>query len=157
LHQQFPQLWSNERGLPATMTVLSERNSRVPPQAHAGVIAFSVFLLTMVGMVLFIACANLATLFLARALSREKEIAVRMAVGSTRFRLVRQLLTESFLLSIAGTVEALVLTYWASSLLASCRPPTEVSLGLDLKIDFRVLLFALFTTLLTTIFFGLAP
>jgi len=157
LHQQFPEFWSNERGLPGTITVLSERNSRVPPQAHAGVIAFSVFLLTMVGMVLFIACANLASLFLARALSREKEIAVRIAVGSTRFRLVRQLLTESFLLSIAGTVAALVLTYWASSLLAGYRPPTEVSLGLDLKIDFRVLLFALFTMLLTTIFFGLAP
>lgn len=157
LQRQFPKIWSNERGQPGTVTVLSERNSRVPPQARNGVIAFSVFLLVIVGMVLFIACANLANLFLARALSREKEIAVRMAVGSSRFRLIRQLLAESFILSLIGAAAALLLTYWASNFLATYHPPLEVSLGLDLKIDYRVLLFALFMTLLTTVLFGLTP
>ena len=157
LHRQSPKIWTNERGQPATITALRERDARVPPQARTGVMAFSVFLLAIVAMVLFVACSNLASLFLARALDRESEIAVRMALGSTRFRLIRQLLTESLILSAVGTTVALVLTDLASRLLTAYRPPTEIALGLDLRIDYRVLLFTLFITLLTTILFGLAP
>jgi len=157
MQRQYPKIWTSERGRPATITVLRERDARVPPQARTGVMAFSLFLLVIVAMALFIACFNLASLSLARALGREKEIAVRIALGSTRFRLIRQLLSESLILSAIGTVAALVLTYWASKVLAAYRPPMEISLGLDLKIDYRVLLFTLFITLFTTVLFGLAP
>ena len=157
LHRQHPRIWTNERGQAGSITVLRERDARVPPQARTGVVAFSVFLAAIVAIVLFVACSNLASLFLARALSREKEIAVRMALGSTRFRLIRQLLSESFILSAAGAVAALVLSHWAFSFLTAYRPPMEISLGLDLKIDYRVLLFTLLITGLTTILFGLAP
>ena len=157
LQRQYPKIWTNEHGQAATITVLRERDARVPPQARTGVIAFSVFLLAIVAMVLFVACSNLASLFLARALGREKEIAVRMALGSTRFRLIRQLLAESLILSAMGTAVALLLTHWASNVLTAYRPPMEVSLGLDLRIDYRVLLFTLFIILLTTVLFGLAP
>ena len=136
---------------------MSERDGRVPPQARTGIMAFAVFLLAIVALVLFVACSNLASLFLARALGREREIAVRMALGSTRVRLIRQLLTEGLLLSAIGTVVAMVLTFWAARVLTTYRPPMEISLGLDLKLDYRVLLFTLFITVLTTVMFGLAP
>jgi predicted permease len=130
---------------------------RVPPQARLGVIAFSIFVLAIVGTVLLIACVNLASLSLARALSRRTEIAVRVSVGASRWRLVRQLLVESLVLSVMGAAAAILLTRWVVQLLANYRAPMEVSLGLDLVIDDHVLLFTLFVTLATTLLFGLAP
>ena len=157
LHREQPGLWSNDRGGPGTITVVSEPDSRVPPQARLGVVALSIFLLAMVGTVLLIACTNLANLLLARALNRRTEIAVRVSVGASRWRVVRQLLLENLLLSLMGAGAALLLSRWAIGALMSWRPPTEVSLALDLVIDRRVLLFALFVTLVTTLLFGLAP
>jgi predicted permease len=157
LHQEQPDAWSDDRGNPGTITVVSERDSRVPPQARLGVIAFSIFLLAIVGTVLLIACTNLANLSLARALNRRTEIAVRVSVGASRWRVVRQLLVESLLLSVLGASAALLLTRWATNVLMAYRPPLEISLALDLGIDHRVLLFAIFVTLLTTLFLGLVP
>jgi macrolide transport system ATP-binding/permease protein len=157
LHSEYPTLWSDDRGEPSTITAVSEQDSRVPPQARLGVLAFSAFLLAIVGTVLFIACTNLASLSLARALGREKEIAVRVAVGSTRWRLIRQLLTESLILSVVGAIAALVLTRWTTGILMTYHPPVEVSIGLDFNIDHRVMLFGLFITLVTAILFGLTP
>jgi predicted permease len=102
-------------------------------------------------------CANLANLSLARALSRRTEIAVRLTVGATRWRLVRQLLAESLLLSTMGAVVAIIWTEWAVRLVASYRYSTEISIGLDLSIDRSVLLFTLLVTVSTTFLFGLAP
>jgi predicted permease len=157
LHTEYPKAWSDDRGEPGTITVVSEQDSRVPPQARLGVLAFSAFLLAIVGSVLFIACTNLASLSLARALSREKEIAVRVAVGSTRWRLIRQLLTESLILSAVGAVAALVLTRWTTRILMTYHPPVEVSIGLDFNVDHRVLIFDLLIALVTAILFGLTP
>jgi len=157
LHSQYPGIWSDEQGHPGTITVIPEWQSRVPPQARWGMAAFSAFLLAMVAAVLLIVCANLAGLNLARALGREREIAVRMALGSSRGRLVRQLLAESLLLSTAGALLSLALTFAAVRLIAAYRPPLEVSIGLDLGIDAHVLWFGLLITLLTTMLFGLAP
>lgn len=157
LYQEQPEAWSNGRGRPGTITAVSEPDSRVPPQARLGIIAFSVFVLAIVGTVLLIACLNLANLSLARALSRRTEIAVRVSVGASRWRLVRQLLVESLVLSVMGAVSAILLTRWVVGLLATYRPPMEVSLGLDLVIDDHVLLFTLLVTLATTLLFGLAP
>jgi predicted permease len=157
LYQEQPEIWSSGRGRPGTITVVSEADSRVPPQARLGVIAFSIFVLAIVGTVLLIACINLANLSLARALNRRTEIAVRVSMGASRWRLVRQLLVESLVLSAMGAAAAILLTRWAVRLLANYRPPMEVSLGLDLVIDDHVLLYALFVTLATTLLFGLAP
>lgn len=156
LHEQ-PEAWTDGRGRPGTITVVSEMDSRVPPQARLGVIEFSVFVLAIVGTVLLIACTNLANLSLARALSRRTEIAVRVSVGASRWRLVRQLLVESLLLSVAGAAAALLLTHWVVRIVANYRPPMEVPLGLDLVIDDHALWFALLVTLATTLLFGLAP
>jgi predicted permease len=157
LHQEQPDAWTDSRGRPGSITAVSERDSRVPPQARLGVVAFSIFVLAIVGTVLLIACTNLANLSLAKALSRRTEIAVRVSVGASRWRLVRQLLVESLLLSSVGACAAMLLTRLAVGLAAAYRPPMEVALGLDLLIDTHVLLFAALVTLVTTLVFGLAP
>jgi len=157
LHREQAEAWSDGRGRPRTITAVSESEARVPPQARLGVIAFSIFVLAIVGTVLLIACTNLASLSLARALSRRTEIAVRISVGASRWRLIRQLLVESLLLSYIGAAAAILLTHWVVSALAEYRPPIEISLALDLAIDNHVLVFALFVTLATVLLFGLAP
>jgi predicted permease len=157
LYRKQPEAWSTAGGRPGMITVVSEPDSRVPPQARLGVIAFSIFVLAIVGTVLLIACVNLANLSLARALNRRTEIAVRVSVGASRWRLVRQSLVESLVLSGMGAAAAIVLSRWAVRLLADYRPPMEVSLGLDLAIDNHVVLFTLLVTLATSLLFGLAP
>jgi predicted permease len=114
-------------------------------------------LLGIAGLVLLIACANLANLMLARASAREREIAVRLAVGASRGRILRQLLTESLLMAVCGALLGFLLAQWLSRSLVGFLTTQGNALFLDLRPDWSVLAFTAAAATLTCILFGLAP
>jgi predicted permease len=114
-------------------------------------------LMSVVGLVLLIACVNLANLLLAQAAKREKELSIRAAMGAGRSRLVRQLLTESTVLSLMGGLAGLLVAYWGRNALWSFRPPFLLDGSIDLSFDARVLGFTVVISLLTGLVFGIIP
>jgi predicted permease len=127
------------------------------PDLRGAVVSFTWVMMAAVGLVLLVTCTNLAGLLLARATDRRREIAIRLAMGANRLRLIRQLLTESILLSIAGGAAGLLLALWIVKVLLALKPPIDFPLALDVGIDWRVLLFSLAVSVAAGAIFGLAP
>jgi predicted permease len=114
-------------------------------------------LMTIAGMVLLLACANVANLMLVRSMGRRREIAIRMSLGASRWRLVRQLLVESLILALAGGGIALLVTVWTSGALMKFMPPVDFPISLVVRVDRTVLLATLVISVLTGVIFGILP
>lgn len=127
------------------------------PDIRNSVISFSGVLMGVVALVLLLACVNLANLLLARATERRKELAIRVALGASRARLVRQLLTEAVMLSLGGGLGGLLIAMWLNALVSSMKLPTDLAFVIDLRLDWRVLTFGFVVSLITGISFGLLP
>lgn len=143
----------SEREQALTLFPLSKRS----PHFRGTYLSVSTLLLAASGLVLLIACANVANMFLARSVDRRREFAIRRAMGASRLRLIRQWLTESVLLSTMGGGGGLLLALWSSDLLAAAKPHIPIPIEVNLSVDARVLGFSLLLSLVTGIAFGLAP
>ena len=115
------------------------------------------FMATLDGLIIAIACMNLANMQLARATARRKEVAIRLSVGASRFRLIRQLLTESALLSVAGGAGGIMIAFFVARLLRTAKLPVAFPVSLDITPDWRVIAIVFLVSLVTGIGFGLAP
>ncbi len=139
------------------ITVMHTSRVRVHPDEDAGLYAAGGVLLAVAILVLVIACGNLANLLLARASTRGREIAVRLAIGATRGRLIRHLLVESLILSITGGAVGVLFAFVVGRVLQAHQPPMMGPLTMNVSLDWRVLAYAFGLSVVTGIVFGLAP
>jgi putative ABC transport system permease protein len=141
------------------VTVMPERETRIPPSAKADAYAVLALLGTIVNIVLLIACMNLAGMLLARAIVRRKEMAVRLALGASRWRLIRQLVIESLIVSLSAGLAGLLLASWTLNLLLARMPalPEGIRVAVDVRLDWRVVAYAFACSTITGLLFGLIP
>jgi predicted permease len=152
LAEQYP---ATDKGV--TVRVIPERFARPQPYAKNIVPLIVGIFLLLAALVLLLACMNVANLLLVRATMRQREMAVRAAMGASRGRLIRQMLTESIVLAIFGGAGGLLLGMWASGAVASLLPDSKFPIRLDFSFDWRVFAYALAAALLTGIVVGVWP
>lgn len=157
LRAEYGSVWQDDLGQPRRLTVLSERDARVPPDARGGFYGLAGFMLLLTGMILFIACSNVAGMFLAQANQRGREMAIRLALGASRRRLIGMLMAESLLLGLASGTLGVALAYEASKWLEVMPFPMGLSLRFDFSLDYRVMAFASLISVATSVVFGLVP
>ena len=155
----YPNAWLDVTKQGRRITLLPESQTRIPPEVRGPALGFAALLMGTVALVLLVCCANVAGLLLARAAGRLKEVGIRISLGASRGRIIRQMLTESVLLAALGGVVGMIVAVWAGRALAAAGTPSQipVPVSLDLTPDYRVLGFTLAVTLLTGVVFGLAP
>jgi len=152
LQQQYPSTNKNVEPV-----VVPETRARPVITVASPVPLMAIVVLSLTLMVLVVACANVASLLLARGTTKHREHAVRAALGASRWRLTRQALLETGILSLAGALGAAGLAYWSTTALGHIRLATDMPLYFDLTPDWRVFAFTLVTALATTVLAGLAP
>jgi predicted permease len=158
------------------MTLRLKREAKNYPEEHKGHDSVSVYplwrnpfganqflstllpmLMTIAGLVLLLACANVANLMLVRSVARRREIAIRLSLGANRWRLVRQLLVESLVLAFAGGLVAFALTFWTAGTFMKFVPKTDFPISLGMRVDHTVLLATIVISVLTGVIFGILP
>ena len=134
-----------------------EQAGSLPPRDKSSVLLFLAALSIVVLLVLAIACANVANLLLAQTIGRQKEMAVRLALGATRYRILRQMVLESVLLALAGGGLGILLSLWTTQALSSFRLPAPVPLDLTLSVDWRVIAYTFVLSVGAGLIFGITP
>jgi len=150
--QQLAQAYPKTNRTCSLVVMTYRQSTKIAPA-----VTLFLFLSGLAGVVLLIACANVMNLMLSRASARAREIAVRLAMGAGRARLIRQLLTESLVISILGGALGLLLAQASANRFSQIRIPIDVPLMIDVKLDPQVLLFALLISVASAVLFGLAP
>ena len=158
LAELYPEAWLDHQGQPRGFSVAAEKDSRIPPDFRLAGTLLLALLLAGAGLLLAIACFNVAGLLLARAERRSSEMNVRVSIGASRGRIIRMLLTESLLLSSMGCLAGVGLTlFFIGRASGIPLPGTLPDLSFDLRVDLPVLLFALAVATTASVIFGLAP
>ena len=157
LGRRLERTYSTNRGV--RFSVLPEAQGRVHPLVRGGVLGFSVAFAGVAALILLVACSNLGAVLIARAVWRRREIGIRLALGATRARIVRQLLIESAAIAAAGALFGVLLAWLCVTALAAVPLPAArgAPIGFELAIDARVLAFSVLAAAFSTMLFGLAP
>lgn len=157
LSADYPEYWTDVNDRPRVITVLPESEARVLPQVRGAVVGFLALMMSVVGIVLLIACTNVANLMLTRASARRAEMGIRIALGAARGRIVRQMLIESVLLAIIGGTIGVLVATWLTQAVNNISLPVLAPSALDVAMDMRVVTFAALLTMATGILFGTVP